>query len=144
MDQKRHLIKYCSRIMRRTYAHLDSELKDFGVSSGCYPYLLELDEEEGINLDRISRKLNVDKALSTRAIQKLSDQGYIEKVADQADSRAYLLYLTELGRAQVPGIREKISSWIDEITEGLSDEDKITVVRLLGKIVENTESKGLK
>lgn len=143
MNEKRFLIKSCSRIMRKTQAHLDIALKEYGLSSGSYPYLLELSDEEGINLERISRKLNVDKAMSTRTIHRLTEQGFLTKVPDAEDSRACRLYLTEKAKASIPGILEKIQIWIDTITDGLSEEEKDTAVRLLTKIADNTESKGM-
>lgn len=139
MEEQRLLIKTCSRIMRKTQSHLDSALKPYGLTSGSYPYLLTLSGEEGINQDRISKKLGVDKAMSARTIQKLIHQGYLTKVPDETDSRAFRLYLTDRARSCLPEILREIEQWIGCITEGLTNAEKNTVVRLLMRIAENAD-----
>lgn len=139
MAEKRFLIKNCNRIIRKTQAHLDIVLKEYSLSSGSYSYLLVLAEEEGINLDRISKKLGVDKAMSTRTIQKLLELGYLTKLPDETDYRAFRLYLTDKGRACIPEVKSKIERWIDTITEGLTVEEQKMADSLLEKIAENAE-----
>ncbi len=143
MDEKKLLIKTCNRIVRKTQAHLDIVLKDYHLSSGSYPYLLELRDNEGINSEKLSKKLNVDKAMSTRTIRKLIQLGYLTKVPDELDSRAFRLYLTDEARECIPGIVKKISQWIDYITEDLNEEENRLVTHLLIKIADKTESKGM-
>lgn len=133
------LVKTCSHIVKKSQAHLDSVLKKYELSSGSYPFLLALSEEEGVSLEKLSKKLSVDKAMSTRTIQKLTALGYLTKLPDAFDSRAFRLYLTEKARGAIPGIREEIDRWTRCITEGLSEEEKQTAMRLLQKIAEKTQ-----
>ena len=126
--------------MRRTQAHLDCTMKKLDLSSGTYPYLLALAEEEGVNLDQISKKLGVDKAMSTRTIQKLLAQGYLTKTPDAEDSRAYCLYLTKRAKETLPEIRRELDIWVDAITQGLTETEKETVVRLLISIEANADA----
>lgn len=143
MDEKRFLIKYCARIMRKTQAHMDMALKQYELSSGSYPFLLQLEQEEGISLEQISKKLNVDKSMSTRTVQKMEAQSYLSKIPDSGDSRAFRLYLTEKARECIPAIHAEIENWIDQITEGLSEDEKNMALELLKKIAENAVCKGM-
>jgi DNA-binding MarR family transcriptional regulator len=112
-------------------------LDKFQLSSGTYPFLLILKSNEGISQNQISKELNVDKALSARAIKRLISLGYIKKEENEDDIRSYKLYLTDKARSVIPDIIEELNKWIDIITEGLTEQEKSTVIDLLGKIMKN-------
>lgn len=131
------LIKFNSKIFRYTQSYMDDALRKFQLSTGLYPFLLMLNENEGINQNKISRELNVDKAMSARTIKKLIELGYLSKIGDEYDSRAYKLYLTEKARNVIPQIIEERRKWINCITEGLDEQEKIVLVKLLGKVLNN-------
>lgn len=142
MDDKRFLIRNCVRIVKKTQAHMDIVLKEYELSSGSYPYLLELRGDEGIHCESLSKKLGVDKAMSTRTIRKLVQLGYLTKTPDELDSRASKLYLTDKARSCIPEILTKLEQWIDFITEDLNEPDKNSVFELLAKIENKTYSEG--
>jgi len=113
---------------------MDEVLKQYKLSTGLYPFLLALDSEEGINLECISKKVNVDKAMSTRSVQKLIDLNYIVKHTDAKDSRACQLFLTDKAKEIIPAIKSELVLWNKEITADLSNEEIILFVELLEKI----------
>jgi DNA-binding MarR family transcriptional regulator len=122
---------------------MDEVLKPYNLSYGIYPFLFELWGEEGINLEKLSRKIMVDKALSTRAIQKLIQLGYLEKVPDEQDLRAYRLFLTEAGRKVVPCVMNEIHQWNECITMDLNNEEKDLLNSFLDKILNRASQKKL-
>ncbi|MFV0343848.1 MAG: MarR family winged helix-turn-helix transcriptional regulator [Anaerocolumna sp.] len=122
-----HLTKY-------TQFHIDNALKQYNLSTGLYPFLLALDSEEGVNLDCISKKIKVDKAMTTRSVKKLMDLEYIEKCTDAKDSRACQLFLTDKARCIIPHIQAEIAIWNKEITSDLSQEEIELFDQLLDKI----------
>lgn len=128
------ITKRVVHISKYTQAHMDNALKDYQLSTGLYPFLLALDMEEGINLDCISKKVNVDKAMSTRSVQKLMELGYIKKQTDARDSRACQLYLTDKARDIIPTIKHELLLWNKEITNDLSEEELTMFDNLLDKI----------
>ena len=142
MDDKRFLIRNCVRIVKKTQAHMDIVLKEYELSSGSYPYLLELRGNEGIHCENLSKKLGVDKAMSTRTIRKLVQLGYLTKIPDELDSRASKLYLTEKARDCIPEILTRLEQWIDFITDDLSEPDKNSVFESLAKIENKTYGEG--
>jgi DNA-binding MarR family transcriptional regulator len=142
MEDKRLFIRNCARIVKKAYAHMDTVLKDYGLSRGSYPYLLELRGNEGIHGEDLSKILGVDKAMSARTIKKLVQSGYITKIPDEADSRASKLYLTEKARSCIPIILSGIDQWVDFIIEDLDEAEKNSVFRLLTEIENKTNSEG--
>lgn len=138
MDYSRFpFTKLTNMIYRSTQSYTNKVLKPYKLSSGTYPYLLALYYKEGINQNQISRELNVNKAMSARAVKQLIDLGYLTKQEDNMDSRAYKLCLTEKGKNIIPIVKEKLNEWNIKITKGFSEDDKKFVLNLLGKVMEN-------
>ncbi|MBC8060532.1 MAG: winged helix-turn-helix transcriptional regulator [Clostridiaceae bacterium] len=134
------LVKYNSRIFRNTQIYLDRVLKQYELSSGSYPYLFILDENEGISQNKVSKELGCDKAMSARTITKLITIGYIYKRQDKEDSRAYELYLTEKAKVIIPKVHEEIQNMVALITEDINEEDKLITMNSLKKILSNVKS----
>ncbi|APQ96722.1 MarR family winged helix-turn-helix transcriptional regulator [Clostridium botulinum] len=136
--KKRNLLnKYIAMIDRASQCYLDEALKKYELSSGTYPFILVLYDNEGINQNALSEYVKVDKALSARAIKKLIELGYVEKIINSKDVRAYKLYLTEKAKAVVPEIRKASDGWLHIITNGLTEEEKETVECLLKNMYMN-------
>ena len=139
-DEKMPLGKIATYLYRCTQAYTNEILKEYHLGSGLYPFLLKLYIQEGINQNQISRALNIDKAMSARAVKKLIEMGYIRKEEDHEDSRAFKLYLTEQGRAVAPVVKDALRRWNDMITQDLSEQEKDMVINLLGKVLNNAKS----
>lgn len=142
--QIKPFIKLINTTARITQTYTDEAMNKFQLSSGTYPFLLVLNNNEGISQNQISRELNVDKAMSARSIKKLIDLGYIKKIEDSMDSRAYKLYLTEEGKKLVPEIYEELEKWINIITDGLDEVEQELVIKSLDKVLSNAKEYKLK
>lgn len=132
-----YLIKLNNKIFRATQVYLDKMLKEYELSSGSYPYLLMLNKNEGISQNKISKELDCDKAMSARTITKLIKLGYIDKKENEADSRAYKLYLTEKAKVIIPKVLEEIHNLVDLITTNLNEEEKVIIIASLNKVLSN-------
>lgn len=71
MGKRNLLNKYIAMIDRASQSYLDEALKKYELSSGTYPFILALYDNEGINQNALSEYVKVDKALSARAIKSL-------------------------------------------------------------------------
>lgn len=139
-DSRTSLIKLVSQLYRFTQTQLDISLERFNLTSGMYPYILILYNHEGISQNCISKKLNVDKAMSARTIKRLIELDYISKEVDQEDSRAYRLFLTEKSKKIIPEIKQEIHNWIDIISLGSDDEDVDKVILFLNNALDNAKN----
>lgn len=135
-----YLIKLNNKIFRTTQVYLDKVLKEYELSSGSYPYLLILNKNEGISQNKISKELGYDKAMSARTITKLIKLGYLDRKEDEADSRAYRLFLTEKAKLTIPKILKEIHKLVNLITEDLSEEQKVITADSLNKILNNIKT----
>jgi len=135
-----YLTKLNNKIFRASQGYFDKVLKEYELSSGSYPYLLTLRGNEGISQNQISKELGHDKAMSARTITKLIKLGYIERKEDEADSRAYRLYLTEKAKVIIPKVLEEIHKLINLITKDLSEEEKDITINSLSKILNSIKA----
>ncbi|WP_033164433.1 MarR family transcriptional regulator [Clostridium sp. KNHs205] len=141
MNVNNSLSKRVSHISKCTQQHMDSRLKPLELSSGSYPFLMLLSEEEGINLEKLSRLAHVDKAMTTRTVQKLIGLGFIERIQDNKDQRACKLYLTAKAKAVIPIIKEVLNSWINQITLDIPADKLEELYSMLDLILEKAEEK---
>ena len=132
-----YLLKLNNKIFRYTQIYLDKVLKEFDLSSGSYPYLLILKNNDGINQNRISEELGYDKAMTTRTLAKLINIGYLDRIKDDDDFRANKIYLTEKGKDVTAKILEKIQELVQLITLDLNEEEKVNTIESLNKILCN-------
>jgi DNA-binding MarR family transcriptional regulator len=139
-DKKSFTVMLINRLYRYTQSYIDEALKKYELSSGTYPFLLMLNRNEGISQNQISKVLNVDKAMSARAIKRLIELGYIRRDIDESDSRANKLFLTDRARDVIPKIRVEIDRWIEIITKDSSEEEKNLAVDFLDKALTNAKN----
>ena len=139
-NESMNLMMLNSKIYRNTQSYLDKVLKQYDLSSGSFRYLFIMEQNEGLCQSRISELIGHDKAMSARTISRLTEVGYVVKIEDQLDSRAYKLYLTDKARLILPQIREEINKLIELITGDLTAEEKeitlSSLVKVLNKALE--------
>lgn len=133
---KPFLGKWISILYRIEQNFFDKQYKAYGLDGGRYAYLLCLFRQEGITQEAISKYVNVDKATTARAINKLEAMGYVYRVAEPADKRAYRVFLTEKARLLEPAMRKVLQEWAELITTDLSLTEKETVYTLMQQMAE--------
>ncbi|SHK28990.1 DNA-binding transcriptional regulator, MarR family [Clostridium cavendishii DSM 21758] len=139
MEKRSLLTKYMSMIYRASQGYLDNRLREYNLTSGTYPFILGIYDNEGISQNELSEYVKVDKSLSARAIKKLIELGYVEKIINSEDSRAYKLYLTESAKEVVPKLLNELDGWVNIITKGLTNEQKETSEILLENMYLNVK-----
>lgn len=138
-DEKVTLTRLANNLYRISAAYTNEVLSKYQLSSGTYPFLFILKDNEGINQNQISKELNVDKAMSARAIKNLITLGYIKKEYDSEDSRAFKLFLTDKSKEIIPEVKAELYKWNNVITEGLSEEEKEKLLDYMKIVLENAK-----
>lgn len=123
--------KWISIIHRKSQVFMQAALDEFGLSPAEMFFLLNIPDAE-INQKYMSDLLNMDEALAARVMGTLAEKGFITRQRAEADKRAYIIRLTDLGKTTQPGIRQYQADWLDRITLGLTAEE----IRLLQKQLE--------
>ena len=98
--------------------------------------------EDGMNQREIAEEMGVSPSTLSEMINRLVEDGYVERKADPGDRRARLLSLTEAGRIQGQEILEECACVLAFLFRNLEDGDKMELVHLLDKLLGRTEEQG--
>ena len=137
----RQIGKYIAMLYRAELIHTNAAMKDLGVSSSEFMFLLNIPMDEGVNLAYLSHALYVDPAHTSKVIQGLVDKGFVKKVKDPYDKRSCNVFLTEEGKKRVPMIRKILSDWVACVTSSLTDGEREMVLDCLRRMVSKIPSK---
>ncbi len=129
-----YIMRWFSILHRLFLGHVHEGLKEFNIGSGQIMFLLELYYQDDVNQEALSRYLSIDGANTTRAIKKLEQEGYVTRQQDQADKRAYKIFLTDKAIEIKPQIFALISDWEDRLFQDLSAEERIVFTGLLKRV----------
>ena len=73
----------------------------------------------------------------SKAVDRLTEMGYITQQRDQQNRRKVHLLLTEEAKPVVKAGQAAQKRFVDVLTRGLSDEDKVAMKRTLEVMIEN-------
>src|SRR5260221_6957621 len=90
-----NLVKLC----KQYFNTLNAMLSDLGVYEGQHNTLHLLWEKDGLPQVEITRRLGVEPASVSKAIERLEMAGFIQRRPDPEDARANCIFLTEQGRS---------------------------------------------
>ncbi len=86
-------------IVKKMHKLGDMELIRFGLTHAEMRSLLMIYEDDGCRQDSLVVGLGVDRTNVGRALKKLENLGYVSRVKDENDSRAYRVFITEKGES---------------------------------------------
>ena len=104
------------------------------VTPEQFAILMLLSQEDAINQQEISRRLERDKTTVTRVLTKLVSQGLVRHKADPADGRARIIYLTPAGRKMQENAASISASLYIQSLEGISGREIDQAIRFLQQL----------
>ena len=129
--------KWISVLYRQGQIYITNELKPYNIGYGQFPFLNVLFEKDGIHQEDISQILSIDKATTGRALKKLEGEGYVKRVRDTKDRRAYKIFLTHKGRKLEPILHQILSQWTSILSFDFSEKENERIKQLLGRMYQN-------
>ena len=95
MSEQSNFVLNLSVLYRNTQKYFDKVLVPYDIGYGQLMFLLCINENEGITMQELTKIGEVDKGTTTKSIQRLIDQGYVNTRQDENDKRVKRLYTTE-------------------------------------------------
>lgn len=129
-----YLLSDSGRLLRRTF---DERVRSLGLTAAQARLLLSLEKFPDNNQVFYAERIEVEPITVTRMVDRMEEAGWVERVADPNDRRARILHLTDKSREIVEPLRVIINGLVADMTEGLSPEEKRTMITLLEKISAN-------
>lgn len=123
-----------SIINRAAASYFTRWLKPLRLGPGQQAYLLALKEGESIPQEELAKRLKVDKANASRAVQGLEKLGYISRTPSSKDSRVIEIGLTDLGISAKKETESIAAQWIEQLKTSVSEKEWQQVKLILSKI----------
>lgn len=134
--------QYICGFYKSFQSYSEEKLKEYNLTNGLYRYLIYVYKKPGSKLNEINRFMNVDKAHTTRAIQKLISYDYVEKRVNEDDKKSFKIYPTEKCNAVMKEIIDLFPQWEEKMLKDFSN-DEVEVLRsLFKKAFKNIMNKG--
>ena len=132
-------VKLCHDISRLFRAHLRSEGEMDGVLSqpGARAILSMIAVSEGLCQRELVRATHLRPPTVSVILQKMEEEGMVERRSDENDRRIIRVYLTDYGRAMDAETIARIQKADALALAGLSEDEQSTLMTLLDRIREN-------
>ena len=135
------LIASISRSIRRLKTE---ETAEFNLKSTHVTYLYYLYKAEAMTAAEICELCDEDKAAASRSILYLEQNGFLLRIGKQAGQLSLsgkhyrsLLTLTDKGREVAARLAERIDRVLEEVSGGVTEEDRVILYRSLKQIDRN-------
>lgn len=125
-----------SQVGIHTSARFAALLTEVDLSPPLFRVLNLVDAAEGRSQQEIAKAVQAPPSRMVGFVDELEQRGLVERRADPRDRRVRALYLTAAGREMLARGREVAQQLEEELTVGLSGEERERLVELLGKVVE--------
>ncbi len=129
--------RFIATLYRMATVYLGKELPALKIGPGQYIILAELFDEEGQSQDELTRRIYVNKANTARALNKLEQLGYVQRIPDEKDQRIKRSFLQPPAREIEEEFWQIITQWSQILTQDLSQERQDQLLEDLKKMADN-------
>jgi len=124
-------------LARLVRAHADRKAARYGITRAQWAVLAKVERYEGMKQSELAEQMEMQPITLTRLVDRLCDNGWIERRGDETDRRVNRLYLRKAARpllAKLNGLRSEITA---TAIEGISPSDANRMLTQLESIKEN-------
>jgi MarR family transcriptional regulator, transcriptional regulator for hemolysin len=122
----------------KTYA--DQRARRFGISRAQWAVLNRIDRHEGLKQSELADLLDLQPISLTRLLDRLADNGLIERRADPNDRRANRLYLKPAARPLLDRLSDLGADMMETVLDGISPTSIERMLKELGAVKNNLRS----
>ncbi|MCD1633079.1 MarR family transcriptional regulator [Martelella mediterranea] len=131
-DSAGYLANHMARLFERGLA---ARIRPLGLTTGTFPALLELWENDGLTQKQLVERLDIEQATMANTLSRMERDGLIRREKDPGDGRVQRIRLTERARAlRDPAIAAATAENEDALL-ALSDEESAELISLMQKII---------
>jgi MarR family transcriptional regulator for hemolysin len=124
-------------LFRLTRLYADKQAARYGITRAQWAVLARVERTEGLKQTELAEQMEMQPITLTRLIDKLCDNGWIERRGDETDRRVNRLHLRKAARpllAKLSGLRSEITT---TALEGINPTDAHRLLTQMEAIKEN-------
>lgn len=122
--------------MHRSWRAWNHLAKSTGLSMPQFGILMQVHHRGNCAIGDISERFDITNAAASQLVDKLVQNGLIQRQEDPNDRRAKLLNLTEKGRELIQQGIEERRRWVDQLAEKLTPEERTKVAEALHIMIQ--------
>jgi MarR family transcriptional regulator for hemolysin len=139
-SRPRELLFLISDVARLLRTCADHRARQHGMTRAQWAVLLRLERHEGLKQSDLADLLDIQPITLTRLVDRLCDNGLIERRADPNDRRAKRLYLTAAARPLLDQVTEHVEELGQTVLQGMTSADIDAVQIQLSLARENLKA----
>jgi DNA-binding MarR family transcriptional regulator len=117
--------------------------RDNGLSMSMIGTLFHLNRRGHTGVSDLSQHLGVSSAAASQMLDRLVEEGLIERTEDPDDRRMKKISLTEKGCRIYKDSLSARMRWLDELGKSLSDQEKETITTALQLMIDKARKRAL-
>ncbi len=142
-SEQMNAIRMLLRVMRRHHACVERRIGALGIHHSQHRMLMHLAQCNRIPSQKeLAEAMGISPAAVATALKRLEKEGYIARTMQGEDNRRNEIRITELGLAKVMESRAIFESVDRAMFEGLSEEELLTLSRVIRRMDENLDALG--
>lgn len=141
------LTEWTHLLMRRSMGDFHEFMRSWGLSMPQVSTVFRLHYRGGCGMSDVAQQLDVSNAAASQMVDRLEQQGLVERVSHPGDRRVRMVQLTERGHSLVEEGIEVRLRWISDLTRMLTPDQQETIVVALAALTDaarqmETDTKG--
>ena len=129
-----------AELHRLIRAYADKEAARYGITRAQWAVLAKVERNEGLKQTELAEQMEMQPITLTRLVDRLCDNGWIERRSDDADRRVNRLYLRKAARpllGKLAGLRSELTA---TALEGINPSEAHRLLAQLELIKENVRN----
>lgn len=110
--------------------------KSTGLSMPQFSLLMQMHYKGACGMSEVSERFEITPAAASQLVDKLVQNGFIQREEDPQDRRAKLLNLTDKGRELIQQGMEERYRWVNDLAGRLSPEERAKISEALNIMTE--------
>lgn len=131
-----YLVNHLARIFA---AALQARIKPMGLSTGVFPVMLHLWQQDGLTQRDLVHRVDVEQATMANTLARMERDGLIIRRPDPQDGRVRRIWLTEQGRALRADATAAAEQENEHVLSGLPADEREQLIALLRKAIRLNE-----
>ena len=132
----RVLRKWMDTVTHRSMRGWSHHVKATGMSMPQFSILMQLNYRGPCGISEISERFEISNAASSQLVERLVQNGLIERAEDPDDRRAKLIKLSSKGKKFIESGIEGRYRWVDELVSSLGADERTKVGEALTSLTE--------
>jgi MarR family transcriptional regulator for hemolysin len=135
-----HLLFTLGEVQRLVRAYADKQAARYGITRAQWAVLAKVERAEGLKQTELAEQMEMQPITLTRLIDRLCDNGWIERRSDDSDRRVNRLYLRKAARpllGKLSGLRSELTA---TALQGIGPADAHRLLGNLETIKENVRN----